>query len=265
MRNLRMEENLKTYQTANIVNYYTQLNQLQGAEKTLLDLLSDRLSSFKMLDIGVGGGRTTAHFAPVVKEYVGIDYSADMIAACQQKFANSSFKADFKVADARDLSQFADNSFDLILFSFNGIDYVSHSDRLSILQEVARVGKSGGYFFFSSHNLLSMTQEFNYQKHLSLNLFKTYVNLVMFAFLRFANLPVTFKQLQKKDYYIIRDESHNFKLKTYYIRPQAQIKQLQNDFHNIKIYSWQSGQQIFNVADSMVNSPMWLYYLCQVN
>ena len=260
-----IEKNLKTYQASGIVNYYTQLNQLQGAEKMLLDLFSDRLSSFKMLDIGVGGGRTTQYFAPVVKEYVGIDYSVNMIAACEQKFTNSSFQASFQVVDAREMKQFADDSFDLILFSYNGIDSVTHSDRLKILQEVARVGKSGGYFFFSSHNLQSMIQEFNYQKHLSWNLFKTYVNLVMFSFLRLSNRSVTRKQLQQKDYYLICDEPHNFKLKNYYIRPQSQLKQLDKSFKNIQVFSWQSGKQVFDFADCIVNSQMWLYYLCQIN
>lgn len=50
--------------------------------------------------------------------------------------------------DARDLSTFSDQSFDLVWFSFNGIDYVNHIDRLTILQEIYRVTKPGAILYF---------------------------------------------------------------------------------------------------------------------
>lgn len=259
------DKNKETYAKSNIVWHYTQLNLLQPAEKTILDLLQDQLSTMKMLDIGIGGGRTTKHFAPLVEEYIGIDYSAEMIAACQQRFTASSDNMSLEVADARDMDCFADNSFDLILFSFNGIDYVDHCDRLKILQEVKRVGKPGCYFFFSSHNLQSIANEFDYKKQLSLNPFKTYVNLAMFALLRLFNFSITRKKIRTADYLIIRDESHNFRLQTYYIQPKVQIKQLANHFTNIEIYSWQTGQKILDSSDRCISSDMWLYYLCNIN
>jgi ubiquinone/menaquinone biosynthesis C-methylase UbiE len=40
----------------------------------------------KMLDIGVGRGRTTMHFAQAAEEYWAIDYSEEMIAACRERF-----------------------------------------------------------------------------------------------------------------------------------------------------------------------------------
>ncbi|MGB3404935.1 MAG: class I SAM-dependent methyltransferase [Microcoleaceae cyanobacterium] len=258
------DKNYYTYKTHNIVDYYKQLSQLQAAEQTFITLLKDRLSTFKMLDIGVGGGRTTQYFAPKVKEYIGIDYSAEMIAACQQRFTNYSESIIFEVGDARNMHQFLDNSFDLILFSFNGIDYVSHHERLQIFQEIKRVGKPGCYVFFSSHNLQSIAKQFNYKTHISLNPFTTYINLVMFGFLKLFNPSVTFQRLQTNDYLILRDESHNFRLRTYYIRPQEQIKQLQADFDQIEIYSWKTGQKIVDENDPALNSDLWLYYLCRL-
>jgi ubiquinone/menaquinone biosynthesis C-methylase UbiE len=61
-----------------------------------------------MLDIGVGGGRTTKYFFPLAKEYVGIDYSPEMIQACKKKFP----ELRFEVADVRNLSLFGDGHFD---------------------------------------------------------------------------------------------------------------------------------------------------------
>ena len=168
----------------------------------------------------------------------------------------------FEVCDARDLSQFADHSFDVILFSFNGIDYTSHDDRLKIFQEVKRVGKSGGYFCFSSHNLQGFEHEFNVRKQFSLNPLKTYVNLAMFALLKVFNRSITLTGLNAVDYAIVRDESHNFRLNTYYVRPKEQLHQLGFDFRDFKVYSWRNEWEIANDAELDGNCDMWLYYFC---
>ncbi len=151
------DKNQQTYKDPSIVGYYAQLTALQPAEKTILTLLQEHLSTMKMLDLGVGAGRTTKYFAPLVGEYIGVDYSAEMIAACRQKFPHLVWQ----VADARNLEQFADNYFDFILFSFNDIDYISHADRFLVLEEISRIGKAGGYFCFSSHNLQGIIPEFD--------------------------------------------------------------------------------------------------------
>ncbi len=258
------DRNQNAYTTARIVQHYAQLGALQPAEKTVFDLLHDRLPGMKMLDIGVGGGRTTKHFAAIVADYTGIDYSAAMIAACKQRFAASS-QALFAVCDARDLSQFRDNSFDLILFSFNGIDYVSHVDRLKVFQEVCRVGKPGGYFFFSSHNLQGLEHAFDARKQLSVNPFKTYVNLVMLGLLRCFNRSLTLKQLQASAHVVVRDESHNFCLQTYYVRPEEQLSQLNAHFNNATVYAWKSGLALTGASELVANADLWLYYLCSID
>lgn len=258
------EHNHQIYSNRGIVQHYSQLRQLQPAEYTVLNLLRDEWSSMKMLDIGVGGGRTTQHFSKVVQEYVGVDYSEEMIEVCQKRFLPSSQSRVFEVVDARDMRQFQDNSFDFILFSFNGIDSLSHLDRLQVFQEVSRVGKPGGYFFFSSHNLQGLEREFNWQNQISFNPLKTYVNLIMFALLRFFNRSISLQQIKRSAHEIIQDESHNFRLKQYYVRPQEQLNQLEADFSNIRIYSWKSGLEITTQKELNVNVDMWLYYLCQI-
>lgn len=256
------DPNYQAYIAREIVHHYSQLRQLQPAEQTILNLFRNQWSNMKMLDIGVGGGRTTQYFSRIVQEYKGIDYSEEMIAACQQRFRSQSQM--FEVVDARDMSQFPDNSFDFILFSFNGIDVVSHRDRLQVLREISRIGKSGGYFFFSSHNLQGLEREFNWKTHVSLNPFKTYVNMIMFTLLRFFNHSISLHQIKSSDYAIVQDESHNFRLKQYYVRPQEQLNQLQANFDNIRMFSWQSGLELITQQDLSANTDMWLYYLCQI-
>jgi len=255
-----IDQNHQTYTSPDIVWHYAQLSRLQPAEQTILDLFRGQLPTMRMLDIGIGGGRTTQHFANLAQTYTGIDYSPEMIAAYHHRFPECPHT--IEVGDARNM-QFADNSFDFILFSFNGIDSVSHSDRLQILQEVQRVGKQGCYFFFSSHNLQGMIKELNWRTQIRLNPLKTYVNLMMLGLINLFN-SATRNQIQTADYAIIKDEPHNFRLQNYYIHPQAQINQLAQ-FHNIEIYSWQSGLKITNNQELTTNFDLWLYYLCTIN
>ncbi len=256
-------KNQITYGTQSIVQYYTQLNALQPAEQMVFDRLLPQLPQFRMLDIGVGAGRTTQHFQPHVAEYVGIDDSAEMIKACRQRFPKASPKT-FQVCDARDMSCFADHTFDFILFSFNGIDYVSHDDRLRILKEIYRIGKSGAIFCFSSHNLQGFDRIFDFKSQWSFNPIVTYTNLVMLNILRFLNRPFTPTQLKALPYAILKDESHNFRLNTYYIRSQEQLNQLASDFTDIEVYSWRSDRPLITEADRSANTDLWLYYLCRI-
>jgi ubiquinone/menaquinone biosynthesis C-methylase UbiE len=253
------DRNQKTYTLQGIVQHYAALSTLQPAETTIFNLLQPQLSTMKMLDIGVGGGRTTQHFYDVTAEYIGIDYSAEMIAACQMRFP----EAVFQICDVREMSRFADHSFDFILFSFNGIDYISHADRLQVFAEIQRICKPGGYFCFSSHNLDGFEQQFDYWQQLKFNPFTTYVNLVMSAFLHIFNFPMTLKKLRRSSHSILKDESHNFRLNTYYIRPQEQLKQLKIHFEDTKIYSWKSGSEL--TGNNIHHHPdLWLYYLCTI-
>ena len=147
------EGNKLVYNSKDVVSLFVPLTNLQKPEETILNQLRNKLPNMRMLDVGVGAGRTTIHFAPLTKEYVGIDCSDNMIKECQKKFQNYQKKVSFVTADARDMTRFEDNYFDFVLFSWCGIDYVDHEDRQKILGEIRRVIKKGGYFCFQTHNL----------------------------------------------------------------------------------------------------------------
>ena len=256
------DRNHRTYTSSSVVQYYAQSIDLQPAETTIINLLQSQLGQMKLLDIGVGGGRTTQHFANLVSEYIAIDYSPQMIAAANKRFPKFADTNAFQVCDVRDMSRFLDNSFDLILFSFNGIDYMSNEDRSQAIKEIQRVGKPGGYLFFSTHNLTAFEREFDFKQQISLNPFKTYINLVMSAFLHIFNYPTTYQKLRDSAYCILKDESHNFSLDTYYIRPKEQIDRLKSSFPQIKVYSWKTGSELTE-AELDYHPDLWLYYLCK--
>jgi SAM-dependent methyltransferase len=103
----------------------------------------------RLLDLGVGTGRTTPALSSAAATYIGVDYAAAMIEQARRLHP----KADLRVGDASDLSEFDDASFDVVVFSYNGLDYL-HPDglRARCLNEVRRVLPAGGHFLLTRHN-----------------------------------------------------------------------------------------------------------------
>jgi ubiquinone/menaquinone biosynthesis C-methylase UbiE len=139
--------NLQTYRTPEVASHYAALDYLTPCEQLLFRTYIK--PGMAVLDLGVGGGRTTPYLSSVASRYVGVDYSEAMVGACRKKFPN----LDFVLADASDLSTFDDASFDAIVFAFNGLDYVVPDEKRSqCLRECRRVLCDGGILIFSSHN-----------------------------------------------------------------------------------------------------------------
>ena len=219
----------------------------------------------RMLDLGVGGGRTTIYFGGLVKEYIGVDYSEQMISACKTRFSQAQANISFKVSDVRNMRDFTSGYFDFILFSFNGIDYVNHQDRIQALREIKRVGKAGAHFCFSSHNLLAINSLFRLHNIFSYNPKRLITNTVKLIRLRLRNNPKEMIESAKKAAYLIfNDGALNFGLDTYYIKPIEQVAQLRAEgFYDIGVFSLNTGNRIDkDDLDNMVDS--WLYYSCRI-
>ena len=141
------KNNLNKFSSKSSVQFYKDYVDLQDCEKYIFD--KHIKSSFSILDIGIGAGRTTLHLNNHVKDYIGIDYSEEMIDAAKEKFPY----LNLLVMNAEKLN-FPTNNFDLLLFSFNGIDYFgSSSERDNFFQEASRVLKPSSKLIFSSHNI----------------------------------------------------------------------------------------------------------------
>ena len=139
--------NLAVYRNADVVAHYAGLDGLTEAESHLVE--RHIAPGARILDLGVGGGRTTAALAARGGRYVGLDFSTEMIAHCRTRFPD----LEFHVRDAADLSPFADASFDAAVFSINGLDYlVPDEKRRQCLREIARVLTPGGVFIVLVHN-----------------------------------------------------------------------------------------------------------------
>jgi SAM-dependent methyltransferase len=142
----KSEANILAYNAPAVAEYYATLNYLTPCERFLFEQYL--YSGMAILDLGVGGGRTTPYLSSIAGRYVGVDYAPEMIAACRKKFP----RLEFEVANAADLSRFASSSFDAAVMAFNGIDYLPEKTRLRALQEIRRVLKPEGILIFSSHN-----------------------------------------------------------------------------------------------------------------
>jgi SAM-dependent methyltransferase len=212
--------NSATYRNSAIVGQYMRRDDILPGESYLFNEFRDRLLGSDLLDIGVGGGRTSRLMLDLARTYKGVDYSPQMIDACRRRFPDHA--ARFKEADARNLTFAEDDSFDVVLFSFNGIDYIPHEGRLRALAEIRRVLRPDGLFLFSTHLTPSLQSRFaptanpnsdNWLRDWRLRLLFHWFNLRV-------------KDLDTAPYSLVRDASHSFKLITYYSQPQTVIDQL---------------------------------------
>jgi ubiquinone/menaquinone biosynthesis C-methylase UbiE len=248
-----MDQNLKAYNSPGIVKWYEELSGMDPAEKKVLERWKDAFSNAELLDIGVGGGRTTAWLSKICRKYTGIDYSEKFAALCKTKFP----EADIRHMDARDLGSFADGTFGIVNFSYNGIDYVNAPDREKILKEIFRVLKPGGLFFFSTHNLshpsFNKIPWLDKANSLIINI-KTFIKLLPYLYRKRKNKKL---EIINAQYAIINDHAHAWSLLTFYTSPSYLRDQLSSaGFHNISLLN-KSGEE---VPDTQLDE--WIFVTC---
>lgn len=239
------------------VGTYARYETLGVTEVTALQSVAARARDGRILDIGVGGGRTVTALLELSRDYTGVDYVIEMVEACRTRFPGVRFEH----ADARAMPQFADASFDLIVFAWAGICMVDHAGHIAILKEVRRLLKPGGAFIFSSYNQnspdytrLFLFPEFAWSlspPRLAKNVLTFLRSLSMRIINRVRFLP---KEIRTKDFGIINDVSHDYSTMLYYISPLNQIHQLRvaGFTDEINAYNGRGGRADPNCRDGSI-------------
>lgn len=253
-----MDKNLKTWEEKGVVDHYLEYSEIQLPEKTIFDELLT--SDHKILDIGTGTGRTSRLLIPFCSKYLGVDYSSEMINHCKKLFKQPNAK--FDVFDARKISDLNDFDFDTIIFSFNGIDYITYKERNDFLNNLCKHFSSGANFVFSTHNTGNLNEQFSLHRT---GYWKTQIYYTKKWLLsNFYNLGIRLSNFPKAGYVNMRDSAHEFKLSTVYIKPSQQKKDLeQAGFKNIRVFSVDTGKEIPNDQIDSLNDP-WIYYWCKI-
>jgi SAM-dependent methyltransferase len=133
---------------SSVADEYTVEGWGDPGEPAAFALAADLARGRPVVDLGVGGGRTTALLRLVSADYVGIDYTPELVDLCRRRHPD----ADIRLGDARDLSDLADGWAGLVVFSNNGIDAVDHEGRQRVLDEAHRVLGADGVLCFSTLN-----------------------------------------------------------------------------------------------------------------
>lgn len=249
-----MELNQDTYSKENVVKQYDQLDFIFKGEQAIFSEYNAFLKDAAVLDIGIGAGRTTQYLTKLCKTYVGVDYSNAFVNHCKRKFVKTK-NALFQFADARQMPQFADKSFDFIIFSFNGIDCVDFVGRTSIMNECRRLLANDGIFCFSFHNSSYIPKLFSLL--LAKNPFKW---PAMWNRYKMVNkLNPNKEAYLKKDYVILRDGADDFGTDVMYLKPAFQVQMLNEiGFTQQGFYDVAKGHNI-PASDMADSKAQWIY------
>jgi len=202
---------------------------LSPAEAEAIAAIVDKVKNGRILDIGIGAGRTVEPLRAVSKNYVGVDYVAEMVNYCRERFSD----VHFELADARSMPQFADQSFDLIVFACNGISMVDQAGRLAILREVRRLLAPGGYFLFSTcnrnspqHDSLFAFPDFQMTKNPAKLIVRSLRFVAETAYRLFNRYRFKRHEIKTPDYSILNDRCHHYQTMLYFIDIKSQQRQL---------------------------------------
>lgn len=253
------EDNQRLYLDDRIVGSYARQEQLFAPEAAILRRIEPEIRGQPILDIGVGGGRTTPHLVAVSARYVGIDYSSRMIAACRRRCPG----VRFETCDARDLALFEDSEFEMVFFSFNGIDSVDHDDRQRVLKEIRRVLRADCAFVFSSHNRSCRVVPASDFSNLH---WSPKPWAAIRGGLQYLNGIRNYyrtrrREVRAAEYAMLVDRGLNYRGVNYYIDKLAQVRQLERaGFGAVEIFDF-DGQLTTPAAED--RESRWFHYVAR--
>lgn len=251
--------NQEFYHSQAVAQWFATKAFVLPEEQTFLRDFAGDIRGKSVFDVGIGAGRTIRFLQPLAAHYTGIDFSPEMVQEARDRFP----EVRLEVRDVMDLSAYADGEFECVIFSFNGIDSLSHEGRLRAMREIHRVLKAGGVFAFSSHNRDRprvspyALENLSLSKHpvRMLKNFRHYCSCI-------RNWKRSLHCAVDEDEYALRHDSGNFfKVPIYYISKREQVRQVARlGFLMEAVYD---GKGRKTEADATDPVSSWIFYVCR--
>lgn len=117
-------------------------------------------SEKRVVELGCGGGYYLMHYAPKCKEYLGVDLSPTNVQITARGIVERGLlNARAEVGDATNLSEIADESYDVIL-CLGPMYHLNHEDRKKCIRECKRICEPGGILVFAYINKIGAIAKF---------------------------------------------------------------------------------------------------------
>ena len=160
-----------------------------------------RITEEEILEIGFGTGINIKFYPENVKRIIGIDANKGMLNQFNKKSANSKIKIELMNQSGESLP-FADNSISTVLSTYT---LCSIKNITSALNEIYRVLKPGGKYYFLEHGLADnpKTQKWQHRLNPIQNIWADGCNLNRDIKLLISNTG--FNIIKLKNYYLKRD------------------------------------------------------------
>lgn len=217
---------------------------LWPVEKILFDEIP---KGSKIADLGVGAGRTTRYLLPKAAYYKCFDVSENYINKLKTKYIG----VNAVVQDFKNKSFFSDTEeYDVVVISFNSLDYVEHSSRVALLRQISTVLSTGGRLIFSSHNYYYLNPKKSY----------SYLIQIYRAIVKIFISSIKTNETEVK---YIQDSGLKGTLITYYISVESQLKQIQNIFGldvTVGVYNKDGIRLSINDYSIHDENEPWYYY-----
>ena len=234
---LKMEQiNSTTYSFAAIKQLYTNQKWLPVEASLLLDFADD-IKSKKVLELGAGSGRIASMLIERTSEYFATDINHHMVSTLRE--VHPGVKS--AVIDARDMSDFPDDRFDTVIFSFNGLDCLPFAERSKALSEIFRIIKPGGAFIHSTHNVSHAELATHKPTFASSN-----NSIVEYSIRLWNRLKLSRYEYFSSEYAIVNDRALKNGLLNVYVNPEIHFDQLKKNGFSIDAVYERNGRRLKN-------------------
>jgi SAM-dependent methyltransferase len=177
----------------------------------------------RLLELGCGAGRLTGYLVDLGAEVHGIDLSPTMVEHCRRTYP----QADFAVGDLRDLSAYGTGSFDAVVAAYNVIDVLDDADRRHVLAEIRRILVDGGLLVMSTHNRAYAPRVRGPLRPVrGVGTLRLVRGLALAPWRQRRRRRLLHLQRNERDYAILNDSAHGYRMLHYYIDRESQARQL---------------------------------------